>query len=145
MSDTNNLVDERKIDDVYNGTKQNEDVCISSSVTNDDNITVYGPDEHVAAVWIDEKDTVLSWFLGVVESISTDEIYVKYYNRRDKNGLSWNFPDDDSIAIPTPRDHIIFGGATVSYMQTSVIRCALDRKTSIAIEKAFETYISKLE
>ena len=42
----------------------------------------YEPDEHVVAVWIDEKDTVLSWFLGVVESISTDEIYIKYYNRK---------------------------------------------------------------
>ena len=103
------------------------------------------PDEHIVAVLIDEKDSVLPWFLGVVESISTDEIYAKYYNRLDKNGLSWNFLDDDSIAIPTPRDQIIFGGITVSYMQTSIIRCALDRKTIIAIENAFDTYSSKIE
>ena len=105
----------------------------------------YEPDEHVVAVWIDEKDTVLSWFLGVVESISTDEIYVKHYNHLNKNGLSWNFPYDDSIAIPTPHDQIIFGGITVSYKQTSIIRCALDRKTIIAIKNAFETYSSKIE
>ena len=128
-----------------NCAQQNEDdVCISSSVANDNDIIVYGPDEHIVAVLIDEKDSVLSWFLGVVESISTDEIYAKYYNRLDKNGLSWNFLDDDSIAIPTPRDQIIFGGITVSYMQTSIIRCALDRKTIIAIENAFETYSSKI-
>ena len=48
---------------------------------------VYGPNEHEVAVWINEKD-VLSWFLGVVESASKDDIYVKYYNGCDKKALS---------------------------------------------------------
>ena len=104
----------------------------------------YVPDEHVAAVWMDEKENVLSWFLGVIDSISPDTIDIKYYHRRDKKGFCWTFPEDDSIPLATPRDHIIFGDITVSYMQTTVIRCAIDRNTIMDIKTAFETYISNL-
>ena len=100
----------------------------------------YVPDEHVAAVWMDEKENVLSWFLRVIDSISPDTIDIKYYHRRDKKGFCWTFPEDDSIPLATPRDHIIFGDITVSYMQTTVIRCAIDRNTIMDIE----TYISNL-
>ena len=93
-------------------------------------------------LWINEKDNVLSWFLGVVESASKSDIYVHYYNRRDKNGLSWNFPDD-SMAVQTPINQVISGGITVSYMQTSAIRCKLDKDTVISIEKAFDQYLKK--
>ena len=118
---------------------------VTSSVSSDyDHSKVYGPDEHVAAVWINEKDNVLSWFLGVVESASKSDIYVHYYNRRDKNGLSWNFPDD-SMAVKTPINQVISGGITVSYMQTSAIRCKLDKDTVFSIEKAFDQYLKKID
>ena len=129
---------------------QTQSTMPSDSNTNqqqyeDDNAELcLGLDEHVAAVWMDEKDNVLSWFLGVVESISPDTIDVRYYHRRDKKGLCWTFPEDDCISLATPRDHIIFGSIMVSYMQTSVIRCAIDKNTVKDIETAFEAYVSKL-
>ena len=38
----------------------------------------YIPDEHVIAVCIDEKDNALSWFLGVVSTVTKDAIGVTY-------------------------------------------------------------------
>ena len=38
----------------------------------------YASDEHVAAVWMDEKENALSWYLGVIDSISPDNIDVIY-------------------------------------------------------------------
>ena len=60
--------------------------------------------------------------------------------------MCWNLPEKDNGGIPlaTPQDHIIYRGITVSYMQTSVIRCALDKSTVMDIETAFETYVSNL-
>ena len=107
----------------------------------------YASDDHVAAVWMDEKENALSWYLGVIDSISPDNIDVIYYYHREKKGMCWNFPENDDGGIPlaTPRDHIIYRGITVSYMQTSsVIRCALDKSTVMDIETAFETYVSNL-
>ena len=102
------------------------------------------PDQHVAAVWMDEKENILSWYLGVYDSISPDLIFVRYYHRRDKKGFCWTFPEDGDIPLATPLDHIILVKITLSYMQTSVIRCAIDRSTIMDIETAFETYVSNL-
>lgn len=105
---------------------------------------VFLPDEHVAAVWLDERDNVLTWYLGVINSVSDENIDIVYYKRRDKKGFCWTFPEDDSIPHPTPREQIIFGGITVSYMETSVIRCTLSTNTVKEIENAFEEYIIDL-
>ena len=44
---------------------------------------------------------ILLWFLGVIDSISADTINIRYYNRRDKKGQCWTFPDDDCILLET--------------------------------------------
>ena len=63
--------------------------------------SVYLPDEHVGAVWIDEKENILLWFLGVIDSILADTINIRYYNHRDKKGQCWTFPEDDCILLET--------------------------------------------
>ena len=40
----------------------------------------YSLNEHIATVWVDEKDNELSWFLGVVNSVSAETIDVTYYH-----------------------------------------------------------------
>ena len=64
----------------------------------------YSLNEYNAAVWVDKKDNELSGFLGVVNSVSTETIDVTYYHRKDKDGTSWTFPDDDSNPVSTPKD-----------------------------------------
>ena len=81
----------------------------------------YSLNEHIAAVWVDEKDNELSWFLGVVNSVSAETIDVTYYHRKDKDGTSWTFPDDDSDPVSPPKDQIIFRQMTVGYAQTRII------------------------
>ena len=96
---------------------------------NAEQMSDYNLDKHIAVVWMDEKENVLTWYLGVVNSVSPDSINVTYYHRRDKQGTSWTFPeDDDSDPVQTPRSHVIFREITVGYMQTRVIRCAIDKK-----------------
>ena len=85
----------------------------NEKVRTSSNSEVHYPDEHVAAVWIDENDNVLTWFLGVVNSISTDTIDVTYYNRKDREGVSWTLPfDDTSEPVTTPKEHVIFRNIT---------------------------------
>ena len=130
-----------KTTNVVEGTQQQSiDGSNQSNLQND-----YNLDEHIAAVWIDEKENVLSWFLGVVNSISSDSINVTYYHRKDKDGTSWTIPDDDSDPVATPRSHIIFREITVGYMQTRVIRCSIDKRTVKEIGNAFEKYINELD
>ena len=99
-------------------------------------------DEHVAAVWMDEKENVLSWSLGVINSVSPD---VTYYYRKVKDGTVWTFPEDSSDPVPTPRSQIIFSEITVGYTQTRVVRCSISKETVMIINEAFANYIDIME
>ena len=102
-------------------------------------------DEHVAAVWMDEKENVLSWFLGVINSVSPDSVNVTYYYRKDKDGTVWTFPEDSSDPVPTPRSQIIFSEITVGCTQTRVVRCSISKETVMIINEAFANYIDIME
>ena len=66
----------------------NQEKTHNGKVGTSPNSEIHYLDEHVAAVWIDDNDNVLTWFLGVINSISTDTIDVTYYHRKDREGGS---------------------------------------------------------
>ena len=106
----------------------------------------YNCDELVAAVWIDEKENDLNWFLRVVNSISTETIGVTYYNRKNKDSTSWTVPEDDIDPVMTPINHIIYKNITVSYGvdYNENVRCTISKQTVIQINDAFQKYINQL-
>ena len=67
---------------------------------------------------MDEKENVLTWFLGVINSVSPDSVDVTYYHRKYKDGTLWTFPEDSSDPVSTARSQIIFSEITVVYIQT---------------------------
>ena len=88
---------------------------------------------------------MLSWFLGVINSVSPDSVNVTYYYRKDKDGTVWTFPEDSSDPVPTPRSQIIFSEITVGYTQTRVVRCSISKETAMIINEAFANYIDIME
>ena len=102
-------------------------------------------DEHITAVLVDEKDNELSQFMGVVNSVSAETIDVTYYHRKDKDGTSWTFPDDDSDPVSTAKYQIIFRRITVGYAQTRIVRCSIDKQIARDINNSYVKYINELE
>ena len=103
----------------------------------------YIPDEHVIAVWIDEKDNALSWFLGVVSTVTKDAIGVTYYNPKDRERCTWTL-DDTVDEIPTPKDNVIYRNVTVGYSGSRVVRCTIDKETVASINRSFADYLQTL-
>ena len=78
--------------------------------------------------------------------VSTDTIDVTYYNRKDREGVSWTSPfDDTSEPVTTPKEHVIFRNITVSYVQTRVLRCSIDKETIKEINRSFADHILNME
>ena len=115
---------------------------ITNEIDDESNV-VFQNGEHVIGVWEDEKESHLTWFLGVVEAVSGDTVDVVYFHRRYRHGRSWSFPEDGD-PIPTPADQIICKNLMVSYMETSIMRCNLNKDTRVDIENGFQAYIKTL-
>ena len=86
---------------------------------------------------------LLTWFLGVVDTTG-ENLCINYYIRGDKKGFYWSFPEE-SGAVDTSEDQIIYRNFTVPYNFANVIRCNIDKSTVIEIEKLFQIYLENLD
>ena len=50
--------------------------------------------EAVACIWQEDVGYNTIWYLGIVDQIVGDKVYVLYMRKLDKQGLSWLFPDE---------------------------------------------------
>ena len=57
----------------------------------------------VACIWEEDIGYNIAWYLGIVNQIVGDKLYMR---KSDKQGLSWLFPDEAEIH-DTSRDQII--------------------------------------
>ena len=110
----------------------------------------YVLDEHVVAVWIDEKDNELSWFLGCVASVSSETVGITYYRRKDRAGTTWTIPEeendeDDEEPVSTPKGQIIYRNITIGFTQGRVLRYTIDKQTVQDISNEFSKYITEME
>ena len=73
-----------------------------------------------------------------------ENLCINYYIHGDKKGNYWSFPEE-SGAVYTLEDQIIYRNFTVSYNYTNVIRCNIDKSTVIEIEKLSQVYLENLD
>ena len=81
--------------------------------------------EHLVVVWYD--DNCLQWYLGVVDHIEQNNIFV-WYMRSNKKGVKWLFPDKSDVRKTEPAQ-VLLHNIQVSYSLTSMIRCELSKMT----------------
>ena len=93
--------------------------------------------EAVACIWQDDVGYNITWYLGIVDQIVGDKVYVLYMRKSDKQGLSWLFPNEAEIH-DTSRDQIIARNIEIRYSLTAMIRGNISRQTLTQIEQCFE-------
>ena len=107
---------------------------------------------HVAGVWSNEDNctgNTLTWYLGVVESLSENGAMVAYMVQTNTNSKSnWMYPDASSNAnstFNTPYDQIISTEIPVKYSCATIIRCQLTTNTVNEIDQLLAEYNQNLE
>ena len=93
--------------------------------------------EAVACIWQEDAGYNITWYLGTVDQIDGDKVYVLCKRKSDKQGLSWLFPDEAEIH-DTSRDQIIARNIEIRYSMTAMIRSNILRQTLTQIEHCFE-------
>ena len=82
--------------------------------------------EAVACIWQEDVGYNITWYLGIVDQIVGDKVYVLYMRKSDKQGLSWLFPNEAEIH-DTSRDQIIARNIEIRYSMTAMIRGNISR------------------
>ena len=93
--------------------------------------------ETVACIWQEDVGYNINWYLGIVDQMVGDKVYVPYMRKSDKQGLSWLFPDEAEIH-DTSRDQIIARNIETRYSMTAMIRGNISRQTLTQFEQCFE-------
>ena len=93
--------------------------------------------EAVACIWQEDVGYNITWYLGIVDQIVGDKVYVLYMRKSDKQGLSWLFPDEAEIHDMS-RDQIIARNIEITYSMTAMIRGNILRQTMTQTEQCFE-------
>ena len=82
--------------------------------------------EAVACIWQEDVGYNITWYLGIVDQIVGDKVYVSRMSKSDKQGLSWLFPDEAEIH-DTSRDQIIARNIEIRYSMTAMFRGNISR------------------
>ena len=90
--------------------------------------------EHLACEW---HKNCLQWFLGVVDVVDGEDLYVSYMKRSDKQGLKWLFPEK-AVIHQTSTKQVLLRNVPVSYSLTAIIRCEISSQTLIDIQATFD-------
>ena len=102
--------------------------------------------EHIVGVWADEHDTsgsMLTWHVGVVESIADGGATVSYLlQSNSRNKSHWIYPESAATFF-TPYNQIIAYNLSVKYSCATIIRCSIDANTVSELNKLFEEYMNK--
>ena len=105
---------------------------------------------HIAGVWANEADSAgeaLTWYLGVVESLSESGAMVSYLVQTKSNDKThWMYPDTSDIgssnSFYTPYDQIIAEDLSnfVKYSCVTIIRCHMEPNTITRLDQLLEEY-----
>ena len=93
--------------------------------------------EAVACIWKENVGYNIPWYLGIVDQIVRDKVYVSYMRKSDKQGLSWLFPDEAEV-YDTIQDQIVARNMEIRYSMTAMIRGNISRHTLTHIGQCFE-------
>ena len=103
--------------------------------------------EHIAGVWADDNDAtgrILTWHIGIVESVDDGGAVVSYLVQTNSNNkANWMYPESASTFY-TPYDQIIANNLSVEYCSVTIIRCRINKATIDDTNKLFEEYMQKL-
>ena len=69
--------------------------------------------DHVIAYWLEGNSA--DFFLGVIEDIQADKIFVSYMVRADSVGATWVFPETAEL-LETKKEHILAKNVLVQYV-----------------------------
>ena len=130
----------RALDNLVGNAEPAVPVCDKDSIPHG-----YKLDEHIASVWLDEKENTLKWFLGVVTAVSVEAVDVVYYIRKDKDGSMWTLPDElEAHSVTTCIDQVIAGDLCVGYAPTRAgVRVSIDKHLMNKICSNFNEYINQ--
>ena len=104
---------------------------------------------HVAGVWSNEADPTgdsLTWYLGVVQTVSETGAMVSYMVQNKSNDKAhWMYPETSTTnTYHTSFEQIIARDLPVKYSCVTIIRCQLINETIIDINKRMENYLKEL-
>ena len=90
-----------------------------------------------ACIWQEDVGYNITWYLGIVDQIVGDKVYVSYMRKSDKQGLSWLFPEEAEIH-DTGWDQIITRNIEIRHSMMAMIRGNISRQTLTQIEQCFD-------
>ena len=117
---------------VLNGLKSSTTDSVPQNVEEswyddkDSNEEQFQTGKAVACIWQEDVGYNITWYLGIVDQIVGDKVYVSRMSKSDKQGLSWLFPDEAEIH-DTSRDQIIARNIEIRYSMTAMIRGNISR------------------
>ena len=85
--------------------------------------------DHVIAYWLEGNSA--DFFLGVIDKIQDDKIFVSYMVRADSCGATWVYPETAEL-LETKREQILAKNVLVQYVGSIRIRCKILSETLIA-------------
>ena len=94
------------------------------------------PGEHIVIFWIENSNDFI-WYLGIVDSLSSNKINVLHLKRTDKIGLKWVLPENPEI-LSVDHDQILLKSVNVMYYGLSC-RIEISKATANEIMKCVES------
>ena len=82
----------------------------------------------VACIWQEDVGYNITWYLGIVDQIVGDKVYVSYMRKSDKQGLNWLFPEEAEIH-DRGRDQIITRNTEIRHSMMAMISGNISRQT----------------
>ena len=110
--------------------------CNSSTQVSSPNDKTFPYGEHLACVRHDETENCLKWYVGVVDVVDGEDMYVSYMKMSDKQGLRWLFPDETDIHKTSP-EQVLLRNIPIFYSSTAMIRCQISAERLKKIQSLF--------
>ena len=128
---------------VLNGLKSSTTDSVPQNVEEswyddkDSNEEQFQTGKAVACIWQEDVGYNITWYLGIVDQIVGDKVCVIHEKIRQKQGLSWLFPEEAEIH-DTGRDQIITRNTEIRHSMMAMIRGNITRQTLTQIEQCFD-------
>ena len=129
MGDLRNVLNSLKSSTIDSVPQNAEESRYDDKENNEEHFQI---GEAVACILQEDVEYNITWYLGIVDQMVGDKVYVSYMRKSDKQGLSWLFPDEAEIH-DTSRDQIIAKNIEIIYSMTAMIRGNISRQTLTSV------------
>ena len=129
MGDLRNVLNSLKSSTIDSVPQNAEESRYDDKENNEEHFQIR---EAVACILQEDVEYNITWYLGIVDQMVGDKVYVSYMRKSDKQGLSWLFPDEAEIH-DTNRDQIIAKNIEIRYSMTAMIRGNISRQTLTSV------------